>query len=198
MVGYKASGMERRPVWYFQTGWSGILECLRNTLRRCQKMWMLFKANKQKIYTGARVDTGHVSQWVHKWHHATWGVQPIHTRSCWTWDEVVLLHTYLRRIARQNRSCVLRIPLAPRKVVWMKAHVEIPVLHLWKLLRTVPLGWLWICNWITQSQPVLHTYRMKTAHQWALVAMATYGHLGKPHLGKSVDIRPLALVDLDS
>ena len=64
-------------------------------------------------------------------------------------------------------------PLAPRQVVGMKAHVEVPVFHLCKLLRTVPLGWLWIYNWIPQSQPVLHAYRMKSVHQWALVAMAT-------------------------
>ena len=61
-----------------------------------------------------------------------------------------------------------RLPAA-----WMKAYSEVPVLQLCNSLRSVPIGWLWISNWIPQIQPVLHAYRMKTAHEWALVAMAT-------------------------
>ena len=57
--------------------------------------------------------------------------------------------------------------------VWMKAYSEVPVLQLCNSLRSVPIGWLWISNWIPQIQPVLHAYRMKTAHEWALVAMTT-------------------------
>ena len=61
-----------------------------------------------------------------------------------------------------------RLPAA-----WMKAYSEVPVLQLCNSLRSVPIGWLWISNWIPQIQPVLHAYGMKTAHEWALVAMAT-------------------------
>ena len=127
-----------------------------------QGVWTLNSVQHEAVFCGAWWSTAEKMLTADRW------VQ----RSSLLWVSVVVgshhsvCHTVLvPRVAQPMICWTCSVPLE-RSCEWRHTF-QVPVLHRCKSLRTVLLGCLWLNNWIPQSQPVLHPYRMKTAYQWA-------------------------------